>query len=181
MMPPPSKVELLPEDLRREFESRLVRGAFSGYDALSAWLAEQGYEISKSVLHKHGQRLKRRLEAIKASTQAAQLLADTAPDEAGALSSAVLSLVQTEMFELLVNLQEADDAEDPSARVKLLGNAAHAMADLARASLKQKEWAGQVRERTEAAAAAVEKITRKGGLSAEAANEIRREILGIAA
>ncbi len=181
MMPPPSKVELLPDDLRREFESRLVRGAFSGYEALSDWLAEQGYEISKSVLHKHGQKLKRRLEAIKASTQAAQLLADTAPDEAGALSSAVLALVQTEMFELLVNLQEADDAEDPGARVKLLGNAAHAMADLARASLKQKEWAGQVRERTEAAAAAVEKITRKGGLSAEAANEIRREILGIAA
>jgi hypothetical protein len=63
----------------------------------------------------------------------------------------------------------------------LLGNAAHAMADLARASLKQKEWAGQVRERTEAAAAAVEKITRKGGLSAESADAIRREILGIAA
>lgn len=180
-MAPPSKVFLLPEDLRREFEARLVRGAFSGYEMLSDWLGEQGYEISKSVLHKHGQKLKRRLEAIKASTQAAQLLAESVPDEAGALSSAVLSLVQTEMFDLLVNLQEADDAEDAGARVKLLGNAAHAMADLARASLKQKEWAGQVRERTEAAAAAVEKITRKGGLSAESADAIRREILGIAA
>lgn len=180
-MPPPSKVDLLPEDLRREFESRLIRGAFSGYEALSGWLEAQGYEISKSVLHKHGQRLKRRLEAIKASTQAAQLLAESVPDEAGALSSAVLSLVQTEMFDLLVNLQDADAETDPGARVKLLGSAAHAMADLARASLKQKEWAGQVQERAKAAAAAVEKITRKGGLSAEAANEIRREILGIAA
>ncbi len=180
-MAPPSKVALLPKRVRRDFESRLIQGAFSGYEALSDWLETQGYEISKSVLHKHGQKLKRRLEAIKASTQAAQLLAESVPDEAGALSSAVLNLVQTEMFDLLVNLQEADDADDAGARVKLLGNAAHAMADLARASLKQKEWAGQVRERTEAAAAAVEKITRKGGLSAEAANEIRREILGIAA
>ena len=180
-MAPPSKVALLPDEVRRDFESRLIQGAFSGYEALSDWLETQGYEISKSVLHKHGQKLKRRLEAIKASTQAAQLLAESVPDEAGALSSAVLNLVQTEMFDLLVNLQEADDADDAGARVKLLGNAAHAMADLARASLKQKEWAGQVRERTEAAAAAVEKITRKGGLSAEAANEIRREILGIAA
>ena len=180
-MAPPSKVALLPDEVRRDFESRLIQGAFSGYETLSDWLETQGYEISKSVLHKHGQKLKRRLEAIKASTQAAQLLAESVPDEAGALSSAVLNLVQTEMFDLLVNLQEADDADDAGARVKLLGNAAHAMADLARASLKQKEWAGQVRERTEAAAAAVEKITRKGGLSAEAANEIRREILGIAA
>lgn len=180
-MAPPSKVALLPDEVRRDFESRLIHGAFSGYEALSDWLETQGYEISKSVLHKHGQKLKRRLEAIKASTQAAQLLAESVPDEAGALSSAVLNLVQTEMFDLLVSLQEVDDAKDTGDRVKLLGNAAHAMADLARASLKQKEWAGQVRERTEAAAAAVEKITRKGGLSAEAANEIRREILGIAA
>lgn len=180
-MAPPSKVALLPDELRREFESRLIQGAFAGYEALSDWLGEQGYEISKSVLHKHGQKLKRRLEAIKASTQAAQLLAESVPDEAGALSSAVLNLVQTEMFDLLVSLQEVDDAKDTGDRVKLLGNAAHAMADLARASLKQKEWAGQVRERTEAAAAAVEKITRKGGLSAESAEAIRREILGIAA
>lgn len=180
-MPSPSKVALLPDEIRRELDARLVAGAFAGFDALSEWLETQGYELSKSTLHRHGQKLKRRLEAIQASTQAAQTLADATPDEAGALSSAVLSLVQTEMFNLLVNLQEADDAADAGDRVKLLGNAAHAMADLARASLKQKEWAGKVRERAEAAAAAVEKITRKGGLSADAANEIRREILGIAA
>ncbi|MGB4948793.1 MAG: DUF3486 family protein [Candidatus Competibacter denitrificans] len=180
-MAPPSKVALLPEDLRREFETRLVRGAFSGYEALSDWLTEQGYEISKSVLHKHGQRLKRKLEAIQTSTQAAQLLAEAAPDDAGLLSSAVLSLVQTEMFDLLVNLQEAQDEDDPGARVKLLGNAAHAMADLARASLKQKEWANGVRERASAAAEAVEKIAKRGGLNADTAAEIRREILGIAA
>ena len=117
------------------------------------------------------------MEAIKASTQAAQLLAESVPDEAGALSSAVLNLVQTEMFDLLVNLQEADDAEDAGARVKLLGNAAHAMADLARVT-QAKGVAGQVRERTEAAAAAVEKITRKGGLSAESAEAIRRKFWG---
>lgn len=149
-MAPPSKIALLPEDLRRDFETRLVRGAFSGYEALSDWLAEQGYEISKSVLHKHGQRLKRKLEAIQTSTQAAQLLATAAPDDAGMLSSAVLSLVQTEMFDLLVNLQEAQDEDDPAARVKLLGSAAHAMADLARASLKQKEWAAGVKAKLDA-------------------------------
>lgn len=177
-MPPPSKVELLPEDLRREFESRLVRGAFSGYEALSDWLADQGYEISKSVLHKHGQKLKRRLEAIKASTQAAQLLADTAPDDAGALSSAVLALVQTEMFELLVNLQEADDAEDPGARVKLLGNAAHAMADLARASLKQKEWAAGIKAKLDAMLAETQRG--ESTLDIRTLQHIRKEVYGLA-
>lgn len=149
-MPPPPRVELLPDDVRRELEQRLIRGGFAGYHALSAWLAERGFEIGKTALHKHGQRLKRRLEAIRASTQAAQMLAEAAPDDAATLSSAVLALVQTEMFELLVNLQEADDADDPAARVKLLGAAAHAMADLARASLKQKEWAAGIKAKLDA-------------------------------
>lgn len=179
-MPPPSKISLLPEAVRRELDSRLVRGAFSGYYALSDWLREQGFDIEKTAIHKHGQKLKRRLDAIKTSTQAAQLLADTVPDESGALSSAVLALVQTDMFDLLVNLQEAEDA-DPAARVKLLGNAAHAMADLARASLAQKKWADDLKARAEAAATAVESIARTGGLSAAVVADIRREILGIAA
>lgn len=180
-MAPPPKIALLPEDLRRELDSRLVRGAFSGYHELSAWLDEQGFEIGKSAIHVYGQKLKRRLEAIRTSTQAAQLLAESVPDEAGALSSAVLSLVQTDMFDLLVNLQDVADAEDSAARVKLLGNAAHAMADLARASLAQKKWADDLKARAEAAATAVESIARTGGLSASIVADIRREILGIAA
>lgn len=182
-MPAPGKVALLPDELRRDLENRLVRAGFAGYNEFSEWLEAQGYEISKSTIHRHGQALKRKLDAIRTSTQAAQLLANAAPDEQGALPAAVMGLVQTEMFNLLVGLQEAEsaDEQDASLRVKLLGNAAHAMADLARASLSQKKWAEEVRIKTEAAAAAVEKITKKGGLSADAANEIRREILGIAA
>ncbi|WP_139815723.1 phage protein Gp27 family protein, partial [Escherichia coli] len=37
----------------------------------------------------------------------------------------------------------------------------------------------EVRERVERAAAAAEKIARKGGLSAEAVQALRREILGV--
>jgi hypothetical protein len=178
MMPPPAKVDLLPEDLRREFEARLIRGAFSGYEALSDWLSEMGYEISKSVLHRHGQRLKRRLEAIKASTQAAQILAESVPDEAGALSSAVLALLQTEMFDLLVNLQEADATEDAGTRVKLLGSAAHAMADLARASLKQKEWASAIKAKLDALL--VETQRGEGTLDIRTLQRIRSEVYGLA-
>lgn len=176
-MAPPSKVALLPEDLRREFETRLVRGAFSGYEALSDWLAEQGYEISKSVLHRHGQRLKRKLEAIQTSTQAAQLLAESAPDDAGMLSSAVLALVQTEMFDLLVNLQAVEDADDSASRVKLLGNAAHAMADLARASLKQKEWAAGIRAKLDALLS--ESQRGESTLDLRTLQRIRKEVYGL--
>lgn len=142
-MPPPSKIELLPEDLRRELESRLVRGAFSGYHDLSAWLTEQGYEIGKSAIHSYGQGLKRKLAAIRASTEAARLIAEAAPDEEDRRSEAVMSMVQSDMFAMLVALQEAEEA-DPQERIKLLGNAARAIADLSRASIAQKRHAASV-------------------------------------
>jgi hypothetical protein len=43
----------------------------------------------------------------------------------------------------------------------------------------QKKWATQVREKSKAAADAASKIAKKGGLSADAVAEIRKQILGI--
>jgi hypothetical protein len=145
----PGKVALLPDAVRRELEGRLVRGAFSGYVELSDWLEAQGFEISKTALHRHGQALKRKLDAIKTSTQAARLIAAAAPDDEDHRSEAVMSLIQSEMFEMLVNLQEAEDA-DPAERVKLLGNAARAIADLSRASIAQKKHAAAVKAKLDA-------------------------------
>lgn len=176
-MAPPSKVALLPEDLRREFEGRLIRGAFSGYEALSDWLAEQGYEISKSVLHKHGQALKRKLAAIEASTRAAQLIAEAAPDEQDHRSEALMSLLQTDLFGMLVNLQEAEEA-DPEERVKLLSTAARAIADLSRASVAQKRWAASVKIKLDA----LEQETQAGqnNLDLATLQRIRSEVYGLA-
>lgn len=148
-MPPPAKIDLLPEDLRRELEDRLVRGAFSGYHDLSSWLTEQGYEIGKSAIHSYGQGLKRKLAAIRASTEAARLIAEAAPDEEDRRSEAVMSMVQSDMFAMLVALQEAEEA-DPSKRIKLLGNAARAIADLSRASIAQKKHAAAVQAKLDA-------------------------------
>lgn len=181
-MPAPAKIALLPEDVRQALDQRLVGNAFSDYHALAAWLAEQGYEIGKSAIHNYGQGLKRKLAAIKASTEAARLIAESSPDDEDRRSEAVMSLLQSEMFTVLVNLQDAEDEEeDSAARVKLLSTAARATAALSRASVNQKKWAQDVRNRAEAAAAAVDTIARKGGLSADTAAAIRREILGIAA
>ena len=60
-----------------------------------------------------------------------------------------MSLVQSEMFDLLVNLQDAEDA-GPDERVKLLSNAARAIADLSRASIHQKKHAASVQAQLEA-------------------------------
>ncbi|WP_230472492.1 phage protein Gp27 family protein, partial [Kingella kingae] len=43
-------MELLPENVRREFERRLIENGFANYTDLAAWLNEQGYQISRSAV-----------------------------------------------------------------------------------------------------------------------------------
>jgi hypothetical protein len=176
-MPPPAKIALLPEDLRAALDSQLVRRAFSDYHGLAAWLAEQGYEIGKTAIHSYGQGLKRKLAAIKASTEAARLIADAAPDEEDRRSEAVMSMVQSEMFAMLVALQEAEDAA-PQERIKLLGNAARAIADLSRASISQKKHAAAVQAKLDALL--TEAQHGENTLDIRTLQRIRSEVYGLA-
>ncbi len=179
-MPAPSKIGLLPEEIRAELNRRLVKRAFADYEALAAWLAEQGFQIGKSTVHRYGQKLERKLEAIRASTEAARAIYEAAPDDADLRSAAVMSLVQTEIFDVLVNLQEATDEDvDQVTRVKLLSHAAKNIATLSRASVNQKKWSLEVRERAVAVADEVTKAARQAGMSAETSEIWRKKILRI--
>ncbi|KGS46673.1 hypothetical protein X961_4386 [Burkholderia pseudomallei MSHR5613] len=175
-----SGVQRLPMAVREWLESALVEGNFTGYQELEQTLRDKGYQISKSAIHRYGQRIERRFAAIKASTEAARILTEGAADDQDARSEAVIALVQTEMFESIVNLQEATDEDaDPGERIALLSKAAKNIATLARASVNQKKFRLEVQARAEAAAAAVDKVVKSGGLSDDAADAIRRQILGI--
>jgi hypothetical protein len=178
MMPPPSQIALLPEEIRAELDQKLIRMAFSGYYDLSAWLAKYGYEIGKSAIHVYGQGLKRKLAAIRASTEAARLIAEAAPDEEDRRSEAIMSLVQSDMFSMLVALQEAEDA-DPAERVKLLSTAARAIADLSRASISQKKHAATVQAKLDALL--TEAQHGENGLDIRTLQRIRSEVYGLQA
>ncbi|MCW5223508.1 DUF3486 family protein [Verminephrobacter aporrectodeae subsp. tuberculatae] len=177
-----SSIEGLPEEVRRWLERALAQSNFGGYVALEDMLRERGYAISKSAIHRHGQKIERRFAAIRASTEVARLLTEGASDDQDARSEAMIALVQSEMFDSIINLQEASDEDiDPAKRIGLLSCAAKNIATLARASVNQKKFRLEVQARAEVAAANVEKIAQKGGLSAQSVEKLRREILGIAA
>ncbi|MCX8016644.1 MAG: DUF3486 family protein [Rhodocyclaceae bacterium] len=159
-MPRRSKVDGLPAQLKAELERLLADRTHGGYEALSAWLRELGYEISKSSLHRYDARLQRVMASIKASAEAARLLAQTAPDEADEHSAAVIRLVQSSLFEAMLKVREAEDA-DPAEQVKLLSSAARAIAEASRASIGQKRWAEEVREKINEIARAAQKAGKK--------------------
>lgn len=172
--------QLKPED-KTMLDRWLMDKGFCGYEEIATKLAEMGYSVSKSSVHRYGQKLESKLAAVQASTQAAMMIADAAPDDGDMRSSAVISLVQTELFNALISLQESNDPNASAAdRIMLMAKAGKGIAEIAKASVNQKKWESEVRERVEKAAEAVESIVKKGGLSAETAASIRAQILGIA-
>ncbi|MDF0606642.1 DUF3486 family protein [Neisseriaceae bacterium TC5R-5] len=175
-----NSIEQLPKAVRDWLDKALIAGNFSGYQMLETALRERGCSVSKSAIHRYGQKIERRFAAIKASTEAARMLTEGAADDQDARSEAVIALVQTELFESIVNLQEAgEEGIKPEERIDLLSKAAKNIATLARASVNQKKFRLEVQARVQAAAAAVDKVVKTGGLSDDAAEAIRRQILGI--
>lgn len=171
----------LPPEAKEWLDKALVVGNFSGYEELEKELADRGYAISKSAIHRYGQPLQRRLAAIKASTEAARIITEGAADDQDARSEAVIALIQTEMFEAIVNLQEAGDEDiDPIERMGIMSKVAKNIASLTTASISQKKFKTEVRAKAAAAAEKSAKIAEKGGLSRENVAAIRNAILGIA-
>ena len=176
-----SSIELLPEEVRHALERRLAESGFANYTELTEWLKSQGFEISRSAVHRFGQKVERRFASIKASTEAARLIADGAADEGDTRSEALMAMLQTELFDALVEIGEIDDENlSPVDRFGLMAGAAKNIALLTSASAKLKEYQAKVKSRVESAAVEVSKAAKKGGLSDEVAEEIRKKILGIA-
>lgn len=169
-----SKVLDLPEDQRRALDERLIRGGFAGYVELEAWLRSQGFEISKSSLHRYGSQMERRLAELKRSTDEARALVAAAPDDSDAMARATMQMLQQRLFGLLRDMGDIDPESVDLAKI------AKAMAPLVRASIAQQTFMREVSERARAAADSAERIAKTGGLSVESADEIRRAILGIA-
>lgn len=170
-----SKIDGLPPALKAELERILLDRAHGGYEALSAWLKEQGFEISKSSLHRADQRIQQVMARIKASAEAARLLAQAAPDEADEHSAAVIRMVQSALFDAMLRVREAEEA-DPAEQVRLLSSAARAIAEASRASIGQKRWAEEVRAKLDE----IERVASKAGrrLDAETLRAVREGLYG---
>ncbi len=175
-MPVRPKVTRLPKDVREELDRRIVAGGFSDYEALAKWLSEQGYEIGRCAVQRHGAKLEECLRAIKISTEAARAIVSAAPDDEGAMNDALVRLVQKDMFAVLVEAERALETKD-------LTMLARATADLVRASISQKGMMQQMREKLAAqlktAGAKVDEAASQGGLSPDAEKKIRDALLDI--
>ena len=180
-MAPRSSIDLLPDTVRHALERRLTDTGFGNYSELTEWLNEQGYQISRSAVHRYGQKVERRFATIKASTEAARLIAEGAADEGDTRSEALMAMLQTELFDALVAIGEMPDEQlNALDRFGIMAEGSRKISGLISASTRLKEYQAKVKAKVAAAAEDVAKQAKKGGLSDAAAEAIRKQILGIA-
>jgi hypothetical protein len=98
------------------------------------------------------------------------------PDREGTMGDALVRLVQQEIFNVLAQCKGQVEKPD-------LARLARAVSDLGRTTVRQRKWAEEVRERLEsqkrAAEGQIDEAVREQGLSHEAAEQMRRILLGI--
>ena len=169
--------KMMPKKIRAALDQHIVEGGFANYRALAKWLKDNGYEIGKSAVHYHGEKLEHRLEAVKRATDVARAIAEASPDDEAAMNDTLIRLVQQIDIDILLNV----DSE--TVTPKTLEAVSRSVAALARASVNQKKWKVEVRDKLSAkvgrAAEQVALAARSGGLSPEAEQQIRNALLDI--
>ena len=196
----------LSPQLRIALEKKIAAGGFTSARAFTDWLRRHGYRIDQAnaspdhrVPHDDdaarvsatprpgatpgvddAPTLERKLEAVRRATAQARAILAAAPDDEAAVSNALIRLVQQIDFDILVQLDAAGAGElDPRA----LAEITRSVATLARASVQQKRWIAETRAKlaakVAAAGARVAGVAREGGLSDDAARQIRNALLDI--
>jgi Protein of unknown function (DUF3486) len=176
----------LPVELRDELTAKIIGNAFGDYAGLSAWLEEKGCSISRSALHRFGSDLESEFnEAMQDARRSIELAkamkASGNSDDDGVLLDASSSILQDQLLRISMALRTVE--VDPQEAVKLVSQAARALADLGRMKVSYEKWQREESEkiRIEERAKAEERATSaaKAAGASPGVIEKMREVFGI--
>jgi hypothetical protein len=180
------KIKKLPPDLKEQLDQMLTEGTLHSCRQLSKWLGDNGFEISHAAIHKYGQKFERRLEAVRLATEQARIVCEQFKDDDTQLQTALLRLVQTQLFDVLAAAHEREkgsadtgegEGEATIAPVNITA-LARSVSGLVRAESEHQRWAERMRAGVAAVEVKVEEAREKG-LSKEAADQIKAVLMEI--
>lgn len=183
-MPPRSSIYQLSEEHRAELDKRLVESGFANYTELTDWLRSNGYQISRSALHRYGSELEADFERTMAEVQRTQRLAvafaDANPDERGAMVGATARIASESLLRITMALRESE--EDPAQLAKLMPSISRALGELGRLTISQEQWAKELQAETakqaqQEAATRAEAVAQQSGVTPEGIAALRAAIL----
>ncbi|NDV20869.1 DUF3486 family protein [Pseudodesulfovibrio sp. JC047] len=160
-MPRRSAVDMLPKEVKEWLDRALADGGFADYRLLADELKDRGFEISKSAVHRYGQKFEDRLASLKLVTEQSRAIVLANPDDDNAINDALMRLTQEKLFGILMEMEV-----DPS-KINMAG-ITRSIAELGRASVTQKKWMAEAREQArkeaeEQMVKAVEEAAKKDG------------------
>jgi hypothetical protein len=191
-MPKPSTIEILPPEIKAQLQAWLQDPRITQLEATERAnslleLAGDPQRVTKSAVNRYAVRMEEVGAKLRQSREtAAMYIAQVGAAPQGQTGLLINEMLRSMAFELSLKMQEAD-AEDPesmSATISQLKNLALTMQRLEQSATinvkRENEIKKAAREQAlqDAAKTAVSEV-KKNGLSDEAADQIRRKILGI--
>lgn len=179
-----SAIERGPEEVRATIDKLIRQGRFT-LDEMRAYVAEKHGEEhapSRSGLHRYTVQQEAMLEKMRAIDSAARVvveeLGESPDDRAGALLVQSITTLAVD-----ASLRAQAEGEEPSIEeVRKLARAARDVISARTMNLKERQAIEKAaREKLQREqSAALDKIVKQGGLSADTAEDLRKQILGIA-
>ncbi len=172
-MPQRSAVEVLPKEVKEWLDNYLADNGFKDYQSLSDELKGRGFVISKSAVHRYGQKFEDRLASLKMVTEQSRAIVMANPDDDNSVNDALMRLTQEKLFGILLELEVDPTKVNVSSLVRNV-------AELGRASVTQKKYAEEVRQRErERAADLAGEMGKAQGMGDEDVRFWREKFLGV--
>lgn len=175
-----SGVYELPADLREQLNARLVQQGFGNYSDLRDWLAAQGFQISRSALHRYGSALEGEYEAamgdVRRASELARAYAAEDPDDGAAMTGAMTKMAQEALLRVLFAVRKMD--ADPAEMARQMSQISRAMADLGRLSIQHGRYAQELKRQVAADLEARVAASGETAISPERLREIIRDAYG---
>jgi Bacteriophage Mu, Gp27 len=176
------KIRRLPPDLKEELDRMLGAGRLHSCRQLAKWLGDNGFEISHAAIHKYGQKFERKLAAVRMATEQARIVCEQFDGDDEQMQSALMRLVQTNLFEVLAAVKETENGSAVEGGATIapvnLTALARTVSGLARAETEHRKWAERARAGVAEAEKKIEEARTKG-LSKDAAEQIKAVLMEI--
>jgi len=175
------KIMRMPSDLKEQLDAILSDGSVHSSLQLQKWLADNGFEISHCAIRKYRQGFERRLDAVRMATEQARIVCEQFKDDDTQMQTALLRLVQTQLFEVLsVSNEKPGHGKRAGATIAPVNITALArsVSGLVKAESEHQRWAERMRAGVAAVGEKVEEARAKG-LSKDAADQIKAVLMEI--
>ena len=182
-LPPKTwKIKRMPRDLKEQLDRMLSEGEMHTSLQLRKWLGNNGFEISRRCIDDYRHNFERRLDSVRLATEQARQVCEQFKDDDTRMQGALMRLVQTRLFEVLVVANEKETSRkkrtSPTVAAVNVAALARCVSGLVKAETEHQRSAERMRAGVAAAGKKIDEARAKG-LSKDAADQIRAVLLEI--